>query len=316
MILENSHCRITYTSKGKVNGNCKQWSPYTTYKCDKCNKIFTENSKIFEIRKQKINCEHCSKCGKSLVAKANVKIGLYDTDGNLKPNKGRFTSEKVSKLNKKEYKKYCKQRKKASTDFHKTLNDNPELYEAHYKKIYKNSKIGYISKGQKEIQILLEPYGFELEKNINGMFVDIVNVERKIIIEYFGDFFHANPRKYSPDDFIPVIKMTAKEKWNKDRKRNFKLRRFGYNVIVIWENKWMNNKKSVLKQLNELVQADFKYEKWWEYESEIKTKKMKNERLNKNKFVPLKEVEEYVSLGWEYGFIKRKKNETIKSRRN
>jgi len=33
---------------------------------------------------------------------------------------------------------------------------------------------------------------------------------------------------------------------------------------------------------------------------------MKNIKLNKNKYIPLKEVDKYLKDGWEYGHISRK----------
>jgi len=45
----------------------------------------------------------------------------------------------------------------------------------------------------------------------------------------------------------------------------------------------------------------------------VKTKKMKNEMLDINKYVLLKDVDEYLKNGWEYGYIPRKNK--IKSKK-
>jgi hypothetical protein len=139
----------------------------------------------------------------------------YDEDGNLKPNKGRFSRERVDNMTEEEYGIFKKQRQAAATGFHKILNENPKLKEAHYKKIFKNSRIGYISKAQQQIGNILKEDGFLVEQFVEGMMCDIVNFEKKIIIEYNGDLFHANPRIYEPTEYIDIIKMTASEKWKK-----------------------------------------------------------------------------------------------------
>jgi hypothetical protein len=36
------------------------------------------------------------------------------------------------------------------------------------------------------------------------------NVDFVIVIEYFGDYWHCNPKKYTPDFYTNQLKMTAK----------------------------------------------------------------------------------------------------------
>jgi len=304
MIIDYAHSKVKYTTKGKINGNIKQWNSIYTLRCSKCKKEFTERCDIIDERKKQINIYACGKCAKPLQRSRSALIGVYDKDGNLKPNKGRYTTDRVKAMTDEEYKIFVEQRRKASQGFHDSLEKDPVKYKKHYKKIYKNSKIGYISKGQREIHKLLEPFGFELEKNVHGLNVDIVHLDRKIIIEYFGDYFHANPRKYKKDEYINIIGMTAQEKWAKDRRRNFKLRKLGFQVIIIWENKWVNEKKKVLTQLNNLSDLNYKLEEWWKLETS-KARQMKNVKFDRNKYVPYEEVDQFLSEGWEFGFISR-----------
>jgi len=58
--------------------------------------------------------------------------------------------------------------------------------------------------------------------------------------------------------------MTAKEKWKKDRAKNFRLRRLGWQVIIIWENEWNKNRQQVLEKFKKFKDDNWELPKWWE----------------------------------------------------
>jgi len=65
-----------------------------------------------------------------------------------------------------------------------------------------------------------------------------------LIIECFGDFWHANPNKYKADDVLnfPGTKgVKAKDLWEKDRVRLDTYKKMGYTTIVIWETEIKNS---------------------------------------------------------------------------
>ena len=59
---------------------------------------------------------------------------------------------------------------------------------------------------------------------------------QKTIIECDGDFFHMNPKKFSPEDKIFKTGMTAKEKWELDGNRTQELIEKGFRVVRLWEH--------------------------------------------------------------------------------
>ena len=72
-----------------------------------------------------------------------------------------------------------------------------------------------------------------------GTFVDLFIEGRNKIIEFNGDFFHANPIKYKKDDIIKIAESEqykAEEIWKKDSIRIKTLKNMGYDVLIIWEN--------------------------------------------------------------------------------
>lgn len=298
MILKGEHI-IAFTENGRRSTGAKRAKPRIECQCDKCGKIFIEKSDVFNKRISLVNQEICGACSKPLISSIGGLAASYDQFGNLKPNSGRFTTEKVKALNDEEYELYCQERKRAANIWHERLNNDEELKHSHYSKVFKNSKIGYISKGQREIFELLKDDGFLLECVVDGFKCDIVNIEKKIVIEFYGDFWHANPRIYKPDDWVKLIGMYAHEKWHKDRCRNFGLRRLGYHIIIIWEKEWNNDREKVFQKIKTFKDDSWVFPVWEKFET--KRKWMTNYNLKKWSTILNEEVNDFLASGWVLG---------------
>jgi len=83
--------------------------------------------------------------------------------------------------------------------------------------------------------------------NSKKQYVYDIAVANKII-EYNGDFWHCNPKIYSPEYVNPRTKLRASEKWKLDREKIQFAEAQGYDVLVIWENEYKQNKEEVLKK--------------------------------------------------------------------
>lgn len=71
---------------------------------------------------------------------------------------------------------------------------------------------------------------------LNRFCPDFINVNgQKKIIEFFGDFWHANPLKYKAND-IMYRGLRAKDIWERNKKRLKIYKKLGYNTLIIWEN--------------------------------------------------------------------------------
>ena len=79
------------------------------------------------------------------------------------------------------------------------------------------------------------------EVKIGKYFVD--GVIGNIAIEFFGDYYHANPEIYKPK--TKILGRTAQELWKKDKNRIKTIESHGYKVIVIWENDWEKFRQSI-----------------------------------------------------------------------
>lgn len=90
--------------------------------------------------------------------------------------------------------------------------------------------------------------GFDSEVAVSGFVADEVNVSDKLIIEFYGDYYHCNPRIYTdPNTYNTTLHMTAKDKWGYDRRRLAAFYKAGYRVRIVWESDWRKNPEAVLE---------------------------------------------------------------------
>lgn len=233
--------------------------------CDVCGKTFEQKNKDTLEREEKWGKQLCGSCIKVEMGKNISEIGAkilksfskedkkkYCSDAGkisyLKSpkNSGRFSTERWNQLSKEEQ---AARVKKAADAFQEKMKSDENFKRSVFQKVFKNSTIGFISKGHDELHAFLVDYGFKQHFQILSMQVDECNEDLKIVVEYNGDMYHCNPRQWKPDDFNKVIKMRAKEKWACDRNRFFKLKRLGYRVFVVWETDWMKNRDETKEKL-------------------------------------------------------------------
>jgi very-short-patch-repair endonuclease len=84
-------------------------------------------------------------------------------------------------------------------------------------------------------------FNFQIEKRVcpsesKEFYADIISFDKKVVIEFNGDYWHCNPQKYDENFFHQVKKKKASEIWEQDKKRVEIIKSFGYNVLVIWES--------------------------------------------------------------------------------
>jgi len=75
---------------------------------------------------------------------------------------------------------------------------------------------------------------------------------KNIVIEYNGDFWHANPIIYEENYLInyPNKSKYAKEIWFKNEQRIENIKHIlNCKIIIVWENDYLNNKKELFKKI-------------------------------------------------------------------
>lgn len=108
--------------------------------------------------------------------------------------------------------------------------------------------------------LLNEFVDFKSESPIEGTkyYVDELDNAHKIVVEYYGDFWHANPNIYEAEDEVnlPGGSVLAEEIWTRDRKRRKCIEQKGYKMLVIWESDFKKDKKKVEKLIREFYEKN------------------------------------------------------------
>lgn len=77
--------------------------------------------------------------------------------------------------------------------------------------------------------------------NSKFYFPDGINLDDNIIYEYYGDFWHGNPKIYDVNAMCSATKLTFGEMYNHTMKREEALMKAGYKLITIWEHEWQKH---------------------------------------------------------------------------
>lgn len=71
---------------------------------------------------------------------------------------------------------------------------------------------------------------------------DAIDKENKIIWEFYGDFYHGNPKKFPPEKINYINKQTFGELYQKTIEKKIFLKNAGFKLITIWESDWKSLK--------------------------------------------------------------------------
>lgn len=119
-------------------------------------------------------------------------------------------------------------------------------------KILDKYNVKYDSENSK--QVSFKRYNRALKKQYNPR-PDIIIEEQKVIIEIYGDLYHANPKKYKPNDTIVTWdgSVKAKDIQHRDRIRKNHLTSFGYRVHCFWASDIQKNIHEIEKKICTLL---------------------------------------------------------------
>ncbi len=92
---------------------------------------------------------------------------------------------------------------------------------------------------------------YEGSEGHKWIFPDIFMPSNNLVIEYYGNFWHANPKYYKAKDILHH-NVTAEEIWKKDEKRIGILESLGYNIMIIWEDDFKEDSEKIIRLLNGL----------------------------------------------------------------
>jgi len=251
------HTKESIEKISKNSSHHVAWNKGLTIEDPRVAKIFTKE-RADKISKTSTGRKH-TKESKGKISKANMgkNNGMYGIKQSKETiNKRIASTQKVESKRRKHISKTFKEPifNKKFRNIMKVAMARPEVREK-----YINSTIHRKFCDMKpEILIynVVVNAGYKIEKQffIKGVgIVDFYLPDYNTIIEVFGDFWHANPKKYKPNHIIfKNKKIKAKHIWNKDSKRIGNAKKLGYKIIVLWEKNITNNINSCIKKINKI----------------------------------------------------------------
>ncbi len=172
----------------------------------------------------------CKSCGKTTKAKASTKYYL------------------VRNLKKKSVCKKCSMMGDKNPFFNKK-----HTQESIHKMLDSQAKtLKPISKPELEIFNMLKVTHPNItpQFKVNGKVFDFYLKDYNLLIEFNGDYWHCNPKRYDKDYINKKKNKTAKEIWEYDKHKLYLAEKNGYNTLTIWESDYKNNKNIILEKLN------------------------------------------------------------------
>lgn len=112
---------------------------------------------------------------------------------------------------------------------------------------YSNISIEWLNFMSKYYNINIEHKLNKGEYKINNTkySVDGYSKENNCVWEFYGDYWHGNPKKYDLTKINPNINKTFKELYDKTIERKYNIINMGYKYKDIWESEWINAIKSI-----------------------------------------------------------------------
>ena len=191
----------------------------------------------------------------------NIEYWINQTEGDIEEAKKRYTKFQTRDL---AYfiEKYGEEagKSKHAAKINKWLTvlnnkTDAEKLEINRKKIWKN---GFSSKGEVELLNALKDclkdktfrHQLMIKKNIGiGWYLFDIVLDNKII-EYNGDYWHANSNRYKDNDIFKRgnKNITAKDIWNADKEKIECAIKNNYEVFIVWESDYKKDKQKVINE--------------------------------------------------------------------
>jgi len=80
-------------------------------------------------------------------------------------------------------------------------------------------------------------------------------IKDNIIYEFYGDYWHGNPKIYNPQDINPSCNKTFGELYRNTIDRENKLKSVGYSVVSMWESEYKEKKMKSEKEVRKWFMA-------------------------------------------------------------
>lgn len=139
--------------------------------------------------------------------------------------------------------------KAGSTNANRASQISQELFDSLYKELlYKE-----IVSDKAEIYYEKLNSEYEIKYEDTMYFIDFYDKKRNIVIEFNGDYWHANPSIYESGQVITIDgkQIAVDDVWKENEKRNSRIKEVLGNptFIIVWENDYRRDKEGTVSRL-------------------------------------------------------------------
>ena len=108
----------------------------------------------------------------------------------------------------------------------------------------------YNNNDKEYVYYKLKNHEYFLRSSQSIYFYDFVDIQQRKIIEFNGDVWHANPTIFQENDtpFPFDNTLTSKQIWQKDKTKIDYALSNNFEILVIWEKDYRNNKENIINQ--------------------------------------------------------------------
>jgi len=224
----------------KVSKNC-----HLGY-CNKCRNRSGKNNPFYGKKHDRTMIENTKKKLSKITKKKweDKKYRLKVIKGISKPRREGFKKEQSDRV-KEWYKNNPKQRESRSLKMKESW-DNGRI----------EPNINSINESKLEKEFRTELKRLFPKKNIRKSTIRIkgrwfypdIRIGKDLIIEFYGDYWHANPHMFKSTDIVHH-RLTARQIWHNDIKRKEILENNGFRVFTVWQEEWKNSRKNILRTI-------------------------------------------------------------------
>ena len=249
-ILNKNNLIIKNNYDGYQYRDNKWWYHYDCNQCgEKIECYASEKYLLYRNLKKKDICKKCSL--ENQFGEGNPFYGKTHSDETKtkisKSRVGKATKEKNAMSKKENRDKLSKKLKEVWAN-EKSDERRKEMSILMKKRIANGEIKGYnVSKAEYEIINNLKNDGIDCTGSfrINSKVYDIYIPKYNLLIEYNGDYWHCNPKKYGRDYFNHKKSLYAYQIWENDKVKLHLAKENNYNYEVVWENEYKKNPKII-----------------------------------------------------------------------
>jgi hypothetical protein len=247
-IVSKENLRMNGYSEDQISNVCQTPSMISFW----LNKGLTEEEAKVKISKNQSNSSKCVDFEKRLLPSNTeywINRGFSEKGSKLKVSESQRTFSKEKCIE-----------KYGDLNGYRIWKERQEKWQ---KSLYKNGNIkGGYSKVSQELFDILSKYCNNVKYATNdselvirndekNYYYDFTDMDRKKIIEYNGDQYHANPLKYEPNSYPHPYRKekgyTAEDIWKYDLYKKSKAIEKGYEYLIIWDSEYKQDKEKVIQ---------------------------------------------------------------------